>query len=80
MKIKDLPENDKLDHVRIKLPDDALEKFRGYAGGEQIMYVVGNVNGYGFMMSPDSLGSETRRLYPLPPEILPIDILEWDVA
>lgn len=80
MKVKDLPESSPLDAVRIRLPRKALKQFRDYAGGEPIMYVAGRVCGYGFMMTPDPPGSETRRLYPLPPEISTRDILDWSVA
>jgi len=80
MKVKDLPEGAPLDSVRIRLPRKALRQFREYAGGEPVMYCAGGVGGYGFMMTPDPPGSETRRLYPLPPEISTRDILDWIVA
>ncbi len=80
MKVRDLPEYAPLDSVRIRLPRKAWRQFQEYAGGEPVMYCAGGVGGYGFMMTPDPPGSESRRLYPLPPEILPIDILDWSVA
>ena len=79
MKVSDLPENEVIDAVRIKVPDDVLEEFKDFAGGEPEMYVVGNVMGYGFMMSPDPPGNE-RRLYPMPMSVKPSDILLWEVA
>lgn len=79
MRVKDLPENEPLDHVRIRLSEEALQYFREYAGGEPVMYVAGSAGGYGLMMSPDPPGSESRRLYPLPPEVLFKDILGWEV-
>ena len=79
MKVKDLPENDSLANTRIELPKTILQKFKEYAGGESVMYVVGDVMGYGFMMSPDPPGSK-RRLYPFPPGITPERILDWDIA
>ena len=79
MLVSDLPEDECIDNVRIRLPDEVLNEFKDFAGGESVMYVVGNVMGYGFMMSPDPPGDE-RQLYPLPMSVKPRDILSWEVA
>lgn len=79
-KVSDLGDDANLTNVPIRLPEEALQKFKDYAGGEPVMYCCGGVMGYGFMMSPHPPGMEERRLYPLPIDISPSEILDWEVV
>ena len=60
MKLNELDENTVIDAVAIRIPEDVLEQFKDFAGGEPVMYYVGPVMGYGAMMSPDPPGSDER--------------------
>jgi hypothetical protein len=80
MKVSSLPPDTDLTTFRVKVPAKALKAFRAHLGGEPLMYPVGHVMGYGFMMSPDAPGASNRRLYPLPPEVSTTDILNWKLA
>ncbi len=80
MKLKDLPPDTDVTVFKVKLPAKALKAFRAYAGGEPVMYPVGDCMGYGFMMSPDAPGGGNRRLYPLPDSVSQSDLLKWTVV
>lgn len=80
MKLKDLPSDTNVQAFRLKLPAKALKAFKAYAGGEPVMYPVGDCMGYGFVMSPDAPGAENRRLYPLPNEVSMKDLLGWRIV
>lgn len=79
MIVEELPKGTNLLYVRLKLPTDALEKYKDYAGGEEEMYIVGNTMG-DFFMSPNPPGKHKRRLYPLPLGVTPQDMLKWEVV
>lgn len=79
MLVSELPESTNLMLVRVILPDDVLEKYVNYLGGEKEMYVVGFFMGDWFM-SPTPSSKEERRLYPMPVSVYPHDILGWEVA
>jgi len=80
MKVKELPKNTNLTTIKVKLPKKVLIEYKAYCGGEEEMYVVGDMMG-DFFMSPfpsDTKGE--RRLYPMPISVNPKDILEWEVT
>jgi hypothetical protein len=79
MKVSELPEDADLGFVKMRLPEDALKAFKGYGGGEPEMYYCGQVMGWGHMMSPDRPGGD-RKLYPIPAEVDPKSLLEWEVV
>jgi hypothetical protein len=79
MKVNELPEKSNITNVKVKLPVDALEKYKKYAGGEEEMWIVGWTMG-DFFMSSDGKDKKSRRLYPMPESIKPQDILEWEVV
>ena len=81
MKLSSLPEDTNVQTFKLKLPEDALAKFKAFAGGEPEMYVVGPVMGWGCMMSPEPPDHKgKRRLFPVPEDIHPKEILEWEVV
>ena len=79
MLVKELPEGTNLTLVKVKLPEAALESFKGYAGGEPEMWVAGPMMG-DFFLTSNARGDEKKRLYPFPVNLEPSDILEWEVV
>lgn len=79
-KVNQLPEKTNLTKLKVKLPPAVLEAYKNYCGGEEEMWVVGDLMGDFFLspLPPDTKGE--RRLYPMPPEVVPADILEWEVV
>jgi hypothetical protein len=75
MLVSELPESTNLMLVRVILPDDVLEKYVNYLGGEKEMYVVGSFMGDWFM-SPTPSSKEERRLYPMPVSVLKL-LISW---
>lgn len=80
MKVKELPEDTNLAEVLVELPDEALERYRDYAGGEKRMYIVGSMMGDFFMSPMKPHPKKSRQLFPMPISITPQDILEWEVV
>jgi len=81
MKVSELPEDTNLRDIKVELPDDVLEQYQEYCGGEKQMYVVGSMMG-DFFLSPDPYndGKGKRRLYPMPLAVIPQHILGWEVV
>jgi len=82
MTVEELPEGTNLTRARVILPDDALEQYQEYLGGEKEMYIVGALMG-DFFLSPTRPTSDckgSRSLCPMPQFIDPPDILKWEVA
>ena len=80
MKLSEIDENTVIDAVALRLPEDVLEEFKDYCGGEPVMYYCGPVMGYGSMMSPQPPGTKgERRLYPFPPSVNTSDMLDWEI-
>jgi hypothetical protein len=79
IKVKDLPKGFNLQNAKVRLPDDVLKAYQDYNGGEQEMWIGGPLMG-DWWLSPDEPGSDTRRLYPMPQGIEPIQMLEWQVV
>lgn len=79
-KVNQLPENTNLTKVKVKLPDNVLKDYKDYCGGEPEMWIVGDLMGDFFLspLHPDTKGE--RRLYPMPINVVPSDILEWEVV
>lgn len=81
MLVKELPEGTNLTEIKVILPDDVLEKYKAYCGGEKEMYIAGSMMGDFFLSpNPKTDGKGERRLYPMPETIDPSDILEWEVV
>lgn len=78
MKLKDLPKETNILNILLILPDDILELFKDYMGGEKEMYYVGFVLG-DYFMTPDDKSTPRRRLYALPIGVEPYHLLEWEV-
>lgn len=78
MIVSDLPKDFDITNITVKLPKEVLLSFQDYLGGEEEMYIAGPAMGE-FMMSPDPPNQE-RRLYPMPIDVSPEDILSWEVA
>lgn len=80
MKVKDLPENTSLATIKVRLPKKTLVEYKAYCGGEEQMYIVGSMMGDFFLspVSPETKGE--KKLYPMPPSVVPQDILEWEVV
>ena len=77
--VKNLPKDTNLTKVKVKLPDNVLEEYKGYCGGEPEMWIVGDLMG-DFFLSPTAPTPEHRRLYPMPITVQPSDILDWEVV
>lgn len=80
LKVKDFPPSTDLTTIKVRLPAKTLKAFKAFGGGEREMYPVGDVMGYGFMLSPQFPGTEKRQLFPLPPEMSPAEMLDWTVV
>lgn len=79
MIVNELPKDTYFADIKVKLPADVLKQYKDYCGGEPEMWIVGDLMG-DFFLSPDPPRPEHRKLYPMPPGVLPSDILEWEVA
>jgi len=79
MLVKDLPEGTNLINVKVILPDDVLKAYKDYCGGTRKMWIVGNTMGDFFMSPHIPTKKGSRRLYPMPININPKDILDWEV-
>lgn len=80
MKVKDLPEDTDLSTVLIELPDEVLEQYQDYAGGEKRMYIAGQMMGDFFMSPMKPHPKKSRPIFPMPLGVEPSDILEWEVV
>lgn len=78
MLVKDLPDDTLTKDVKVIIPDEALKAFQNYFGGERVMYIVGSIMG-SLMFSPLPPETKERWLYPLPMDVDPSEILDWEV-
>lgn len=82
VKVKNLDKGTNLTKVKVKLPEDVLASYKKYYGGEPEMWIVGSLMG-DFFLSPDAPtpdGKGKRSLFPMPVNVEPSDILEWEVS
>jgi len=79
MFVKDLSDSINLTKVKVRLPEEVIKKYRAYYGGEPEMWIAGGFMG-DFFLSPDPPGVKPRRLYPMPENVKPSDLLDWEVV
>lgn len=78
-KVSDLPKDSNLTKVKVRLPDNVLKLYKEYGGGEPEMWIAGAMMG-DFFLSPNPPGPGERRLYPMPVQVEPTDIIGWEVV
>jgi len=79
MLVKDLPKNTDLAKIKVRLPAPVLASYKRYCGGEPEMWIAGSTMG-DFFLSPHPPSGGERRLYPMPIDVQPSDILKWEVV
>jgi hypothetical protein len=78
-KVKELKEGTNLTKVKVKLPENVLKEYENYYGGQPEMFIAGSMMG-DFFLSPNKPGNKNRKLYPMPANAQPSDILDWEVV
>jgi len=75
MLVKDLPKDTNYKNIKVKLPDNALQIFEKFEGGESEMWIVDN--NYMSSQSPKEI---IRQLYLFPNHLLSInEIYNWEI-
>ena len=80
MKLSEIKDkNTNLLNIKIKLTPELKEAYANYSSkGEDEVYIIGSMMG-DFFISPDARGVNKRRLYPMPEEVEPKDLLECQI-